>query len=1172
MHKRTFGRVCKMSDNIYTFDEVFQTELKYIRERRSYFKSTENTKSDEDPLKEDLCGLAISGGGIRSATFGLGVLQGLAITGLLPKFDYLSTVSGGGYIGGWFSAWVHREGFQNVEKALLPPRFHNTPGNGKEIEAKPIRHLRLYSNYLAPRPGFFSFDGWVLIAIYVRNLLLNQLILFAAIIALFGAVRTVIEFFSLARDMKHGSFFLLSPLPALLLSVYGLSLFSPTKRPSSTKYTFDVSMFWILCILPWLVAALLISLIFTNPNALHWFEPVKLETNKINLLQSSIKFLWIAAAVLILGLVHGLAGWNFCSLRRRSFIAGLSSGLLGGTALFWAWYTLLSFLSLDPLTDFATRQKTEIAVAIIATFGVPMCLMIFVLTNFLMIGLCGPGIREIEREWWSSLNSRMMYISCGWLFCVGTAIFGPVLVTSGGEIIKAIIGTSWAATLLAGLRFAAGADTGKNLKGGWPEVLAHIAPILLIFGMFLLGAYMTTWLAYDLHAIFISEPQSRFYHRLDHLLTDLNSGKLKEVHGFVFWYPIGWLVLIGSSFLFIWAARILGRCVGINTFSLQNLYANRLTRCYLGASKLARCPDPIVNMDPLDDIEMSALSPGPSFEDQQVRSDEEKIDASLKMASEEAILSKIKARVRLDSKVQRIQKARAPGLNDKDCWGPLHLINGALNQKAGSFRRKSTDQEPNLAGGQTSTDKNETAIERYAENLQFLERQSESFVFSPLYSGSETTRYCRTFEFADDLKLGTAIAVLGAAVTPNMGYHSSPLITVLLTVFNVRLGAWFGNPGKPTRIKANPPASADLLLSELVGKTDAESDYVYVSDGGHFENMGVYELIRRRCRFIIAVDAGEDPKFHENVGRLVRQVRIDFGVSIDIDMTPVTPVNGICRSHVVVGRIHYGDVYKPAPDVKSTHPDDPRFSYPNNQGIIIWIKNSLTGDESGDLVNHAAMHPEFPYDTTLNQFFSEPQFESYRALGVHSVMSSLYAPCEQESVKNHNHSGSLEKCFPTSVSTREAFEKIYSHWLEIPPEFIAPYLQNNEAYARIMTTLRTNKDLKSLAIELYGGNDEKSPPVSPNPTTSFALRLIANEMFTLLENVYFSQSLESRHLHPVNEGWMKVFKHWITSPTLKAAWEDKLQDEYSPSFKRFVKNRNFEYQSEKKEPSPKEVT
>src|SRR5712691_6236669 len=125
-------------------------------------------------LKEKRTALCISGGGIRSATFGLGVLQGLARCGLLDKFHYLSTVSGGGYIGSWLSAWVknHAQGIGGVVAEL-----QSRPASTLKSEPRPIHHLREFSNYLAPRTGLTSVDFWTLITTFIRNMFLNWLVL-----------------------------------------------------------------------------------------------------------------------------------------------------------------------------------------------------------------------------------------------------------------------------------------------------------------------------------------------------------------------------------------------------------------------------------------------------------------------------------------------------------------------------------------------------------------------------------------------------------------------------------------------------------------------------------------------------------------------------------------------------------------------------------------------------------------------------------------------------------------------------------------------------------------------------------------------------------------------------------------------------------------------------------
>jgi len=135
--------------------------------------------------EREMVGLAFSGGGIRSATFNLGVLQALAQFDFLPRIHYLSTVSGGGYVGAWFSAWMQR---RNLDAAamqkLLSPK--DSPFPDAPLQ-KPIRFLRQFSNYLTPALGLLSLDTWTMAAVYLRNVILNQLTLVLG----FGAILIV---------------------------------------------------------------------------------------------------------------------------------------------------------------------------------------------------------------------------------------------------------------------------------------------------------------------------------------------------------------------------------------------------------------------------------------------------------------------------------------------------------------------------------------------------------------------------------------------------------------------------------------------------------------------------------------------------------------------------------------------------------------------------------------------------------------------------------------------------------------------------------------------------------------------------------------------------------------------------------------------------------------------
>jgi hypothetical protein len=142
--------------------------------------------------------------------------------------------------------------------------------------------------------------------------------------------------------------------------------------------------------------------------------------------------------------------------------------------------------------------------------------------------------------------------------------------------------------------------------------------------------------------------------------------------------------------------------------------------------------------------------------------------------------------------------------------------------------------------------------------------------------------------------------------------------------------------------------------------------YVYLSDGGHFENLGVYELVRRECRFIIVCDADCDPDgSFDSLGNAVEKCRRDFGAEIDIRIAELKrrPASGKSKAHFALGTIRYHDQREP--------------------GLLLYVKPTLNGDEPEDVQAYAAKHSSFPHDTTADQFFDESQFESYRALGEH---------------------------------------------------------------------------------------------------------------------------------------------------------------------------------------------
>lgn len=288
-----------------------------------------------------------------------------------------------------------------------------------------------------------------------------------------------------------------------------------------------------------------------------------------------------------------------------------------------------------------------------------------------------------------------------------------------------------------------------------------------------------------------------------------------------------------------------------------------------------------------------------------------------------------------------------------------------------------------------------------SETLNRRGRNADNFIFSPLYIGSETTGYAtstRVEQLASDVNLATAMAASGAAASANMGASTIKALTFTLSAFNIRLGYWLPNPRKMPSWGHAIPRSARIglpyFVKETFGWITENSDHVYLTDGGHYDNLGLYELLKRRCRVIIAVDAEADPTMNfDSLVRVQRYARIDLGVLIDLPWPTLKqhsvqvtadatagPSDRIFQQHgphVAIGHIQYGEAVP-----TKTDEDD------SNSGVLIYVKASLSGDESDLVRDYKRRNSDFPHETTIDQFFSEEQFEVYRSLGFH-ILSRL---------------------------------------------------------------------------------------------------------------------------------------------------------------------------------------
>lgn len=312
-----------------------------------------------------------------------------------------------------------------------------------------------------------------------------------------------------------------------------------------------------------------------------------------------------------------------------------------------------------------------------------------------------------------------------------------------------------------------------------------------------------------------------------------------------------------------------------------------------------------------------------------------------------------------------------------DVLAPYHIVNAALNVQG--------SREANRRG-----------------------RDADFFTFGRDFIGSDLTHFAPTSEaigrrmgdqatgaigamekIDPKIDLGAAIAISGAALSANMGTNTIRWMSPTLALLNIRLGYWLRNPRDFARpVKAwrlrewlFSLFSKFYLFLEMMNLIDENSSFVYLSDGGHIENLGIYQLLKRGCRLIIAVDAEADADIScSSLLRLERYARIDLGTRIILPweeiarrhretnkaVDPATPEDAQrCHGpHCAVGRIRYED---------------------GSRGILLYFKSSLTGDEKDYVLDYKKRNMDFPHETTSDQFFTEEQFEVYRALGYHAV-------------------------------------------------------------------------------------------------------------------------------------------------------------------------------------------
>jgi hypothetical protein len=845
-------------DRPLSFAGMLGEEYKILRESSLWTAATEQQLLRQmDDEKAPLSALCISGGGIRSATFALGVIQAFAENGVLTGFDYLSTVSGGGYIGGWLTAWKHRaNGLDKIIPNLKPVSPTPAPD-----AVDPVEHLREYNSYLTPKIGLLSVDTWTLAATIVRNMVLNWLVLVPILMFVLMLPRLVLSLARLGVTIPGFYCFTLSDsandvviaaIPLIAGLLFAIGVFNTLRYlPGVGRVNHSEFDFLKYCLAPFITAAAA----FVAFDAWYCSSDVGYPTN---LPEFSDVLLWTTGSA-TLGWIAYLLFGDKAIWRRPLALLGLSIVILlaGMSTGSCAW--LLT-----------TKFYQDASWPLYVTVSAPLLLLAFMSAVTLFVGLSSTILLDEDREWLSRAAAWMLLSIVSWVTVSGLVLIAPKYVIALGKWGRTSFATLGSAggliSALGGLSSKTSAkkthNTSKISKSAFIIDLATklAAPVFVAVYLTCL-AILTNWIL---------------------SVTGLVNAPWLDHGAFVEETHVEAAILLALAFLgFGW---FMARYININTFSLHGMYRNRLIRAYLGASNDRSNANKFTGFAQNDNLHMKELVP-----------------------------------------------------NQK----PFHVVNVTLNLVAG-------------------------------RRLAWQQRKAESFTVTPLHAGNCSLGYrsCNSYGGPDGISLGTAITISGAAASPNMGYHSSPVIGFIMTLFNARLGAWLGNPGDAgvkTFEQPGPRSAIGSLMKEAFGLTNDTSEYVYLSDGGHFENLALYEMVRRGCRSVVVIDAGCDPTFtYEDLGNALRKIRIDLSIPIDFDDSMQRLRDKMAR--FAIATIRYSAL-------------DPK----RQNGWLLYIKPLMLGNEPLDVTAYQAANHAFPHQTTGDQWFNESQTESYRMLGIKSV-------------------------------------------------------------------------------------------------------------------------------------------------------------------------------------------
>ena len=921
--------------------KLWEHERAFLAARRAAAQQARDNTSSDPPAERDppaldpttserppgdVTGVALSGGGIRSATFCLGVFQALAKHRLLGRIDYLSTVSGGGYFGSFLGALFGREkvdSVRDVEEVLSPGwrRPSPTASSAARRLGLPdvLRWLRENGRYLSPNGsgdlligGAIMFRNWIAIHVVLLTLALLTFLFVQLLRAGWASIGSE-NLVSLLVDTGSRQFLWWSPflvlpvLPLLLVAVpsaWAYWMIGATKQPLIRG-----PVAGLLVVAAAAGACVFVSHRGTEPWWLGW----------VVIVEAGLALVWWFAAWSEAKAAAGsdAASGSIASTGDEGFVAAEERNLLSHSLL----------------------------VGLLATAGL------------LLVGLVDSV-------------AQSLYLAMG----------RTSLVQALGGLVAGLAGAASVGRRIA-VALGRGVSGGKRVK--LPMALVAGAAAATIIGLMLLSVAVLSHAVAWRFEVPATAPKLSWPGQYDSLAPQTATPVPRDV----------WL-LVAATGVTLLLSFLFGRTWPfLNHSSLHAMYSARLTRAYLGASNPLR-----------------ATGAG------------------------EAV-----TRVRAGDNFSAAEYWAPPvegGTGKAPCQkgAPLHLINVTVNETVdGRSQVQQQDRKGmGLAIGPygVSVGTRHHAIFPSHRALADKDRPARVTV-AP--AAEDTYRVFdsianQTWLKRESLTVGQWVGISGAAFSTGLGARTSLGLSLLCGFANVRLGYWWESGVEPPREKAATPVEPGLLerlfplqmfmLKEFVSQFPGTA-YTrwYLSDGGHFENMGGYELIRRRLPRMLIVDAEADPEYRfEGLANFVRKARLDFGAEIRfLDAAALTAALPKTHRHLFgsleeLRRGRWADepVSDPLTKIRRLTIDQPvdqtRYSRahaalatvkwpdePRRTSWLLYLKPTLTGDEPYDVLEYHRGHVAFPQETTADQFFDEAQWESYRMLGF-EIAEAVFGP------------------------------------------------------------------------------------------------------------------------------------------------------------------------------------